>query len=93
MEDKSYMGLPSHCCSQHLRELKSFMEIARANMEARYKTTIYFMCLDCRNKKKLSDFDVVYAHLIICGFVPNCTCWNKNGEEGPSQRGGWVADH
>ena len=59
------MGLPSHCCPQYLRGLKSFIDFARANMEARSKTTIYCPCLDCGNDKKYSDFEVVYAHLIV----------------------------
>ena len=60
-------------------------------MEARSKTTIYCPCLDCRNDKKYSDFEVVYAHLIVRGFVANYTCWNKHKEEGPNKRGEWVA--
>ena len=87
------MGLPSHCCPQYLRGLKSFIEIARADMEARPKTTIQCPCLDCRNDKKYYDFEVLYTHLIIRGFVPNYTCWNKHGEEGPNERGEWIADH
>ncbi|RLN35722.1 hypothetical protein C2845_PM03G23740 [Panicum miliaceum] len=62
-------------------------------MEARCQTTIYCPCLDCRNDKKYSDFEVVYARLIIREFVPNCTYWNKHREEGPNERGEWVADH
>ena len=69
------------------------MEFARADMEARSKTTIYCPCSDCRNERKYSDFEVVYAHLIVHGFLPNYTCWNKHGEEGPNERGEWVADH
>ena len=82
------MGLPSHCCPQYLRGLKSFMEIARANMEVRSKTTIYCPCLNSRNDNKYSDFEVVYAHLIVRRFLQNYTCWNKHGEEGPKERGG-----
>ena len=93
MDDKSWMGLSSHCYSQYLGGLKSFMEFARADMEARSKTTIYCPCSDCRNERKYSDFEVVYAHLIIHGFLPNYTCWNQHGEEGPNERGEWVADH
>ena len=66
MEDKSWMGLPSHYCPQYLRGLKSFMEIARANMEVRSKTTIYWPYLDCRNDKKYSDFEVVDTELRQC---------------------------
>ena len=62
-------------------------------MEARSETTMYCLCLDCGNDKKYSDFEVVYAHLIVRGFVPNYTCWNKHGEEGPNEMGEWVADH
>ena len=62
-------------------------------MEARSKTTIYCLCFDCGNDKKYSDFEVVYAHLIVRGFVPYYTCWNKHGEEGPNERGEWVAGH
>ena len=58
MEDKNWMGLPSYCCSQYLRGLKSFMEIVRADMEARSKTTVYCPCHDCRNDKQYSDFEV-----------------------------------
>ena len=87
------MSLSSHCCPQYLRGLKSFMQIARADMEARSETTMYCLCLDCGNHKKYSDFEVVYAHLIVRGFVPNYTCWNKHGEEGPNERGEWIADH
>jgi hypothetical protein len=36
---------------------------------------------------------VVYVHLIVRGFVPNYTCWNKHGEEGPNGRGEWVTDN
>ncbi|XP_039841093.1 uncharacterized protein LOC120700979 [Panicum virgatum] len=61
-------------------------------MEARSETTMYCACLDCGNYKKYSDFEVVYAHLIIRGFVPNYTCWNKHREEGYNERGEWVAD-
>ena len=81
------MGLTSHCCPQYLGGFKTFMEIARANMEARSKTTIYCLCLDCKNDKKYSDFEVVYAHLIVRGFLPNYTRWNKHGDEGPNERG------
>ena len=77
----------------YLRGLKCFMEIARADMEARSKTIIYCPCLDYRNDKKYSDFEVVYAHLIVRGFLPNYTRWNKHGDEGPNERGEWVADH
>ena len=62
-------------------------------MEARSKTTIYCLCLDCRNDKKYSDFEVVYAHLIVRRFVANYTCWNKHGEEEPNEKGEWVADN
>ena len=62
-------------------------------MEARSKTTIYCLCLDCRNDKKYTDFEVVYVHLIVHGFVPNYDCWNKHREEGPNERGEWVADN
>ena len=82
------MDLSSHCCPQYLRGLKAFIQIARADMEARSETTIYCLCPDCGNNKKYSDFEVVYAHLIVRGFVPNYTCWNKHGEEGPNGRGG-----
>jgi len=57
------MSLSSHCCPQYLRGLKSFLQIARAVMEARSETTMYCPCLDCRNDKKYSDFELVYAHL------------------------------
>ena len=93
MEDKSLMGLPSYCCLQYLRGLKSFMEITRADMEVRSKTTIYWPYLDCRNDKKYSDFEVVYAHLIVRGFVANYTYWNKHEEEGPNETGEWVSDN
>ena len=59
MEDRSWMGLSSHCCPQYLRGLKSFIQIARANMEARSETTMYCPCLDYGNDKKYSDFEVV----------------------------------
>ena len=87
------MGLSSHCCLQYLRSLKSFIQIVRANMEARSEATMYYPCLDCGNDKKYSNFEVIYAHLIVCGFVPNYNCWNKHGEEGPNKRGEWVADN
>ena len=61
-------------------------------MEARSEATMYCPCLDCGNDKKYSDFEVVYVHLIIRGFVPNYTCWNKHREEGPMERGEWVTD-
>ena len=87
MEDKSWIGLTSHCCPQYLRGLKSFIDFARANMEVRSKTTIYYPCLDCRNDKKYSDFDVLYVHLIVRGFVPNYTCWSKHREKGLTKGG------
>ena len=87
------MSLSSHCCPQYLRGLKSFVQIVRADMEARSETTMYCPCLDYGNDKKYSDFELVYAHLIVCGFVPNYNCWNKHGEEGPNKRGEWVADN
>ena len=59
------MSLSSHCCPQYLRGLKSFIQIARADMEARSEITMYYPCLDCGNDKKYSDFEVVYAHLIV----------------------------
>ena len=62
-------------------------------MEAWSKTTIYCLCLDCGNDKKYSDFEVVYAHLLVHGFVPNYTCWNKHEDERPNERGEWVTDH
>ena len=31
--------------------------------------------------------------MIVRGFVPYYTCWNKHGEEGPNERGEWVAGH
>ena len=65
MEDRSWMGLSSHCCPQYLRGLKSFIQIVRADMEARSEITMYYPCLDCGNDKKYSDFEVVYAHLIV----------------------------
>ena len=34
-------------------------------MEARSEITMYYPCLDCGNDKKYSDFEVVYAHLIV----------------------------
>src|SRR6185295_15163003 len=92
MEDRCWMSLSSHCCPQYLRGLKSSIQIARADMEARSETTMYYPCLNCGNNKKYSDFEVVYAHLIIRGFVPNYTRWNKHGEEGPNEKGEWVAD-
>jgi len=93
MEDKRWMGLPSHYSPQYLRGLKSFMEIVRDDMEARSKTTIYCLWLDYGNDKQYSDFEVVYGHLIVRGFLPNYTCWNKHREEGPNERVEWVADH
>ena len=63
------------------------MEIVRADIEARSETTMYYPCLDCRNDKQYSDFEIVYAHLIVRGFLPNYTCWNKHREEGPNERG------
>ena len=68
------MSLSNHCCLQYLRGLKSSIQIARADMEARSETIMYCPCLDCGNDKKYSDFEVVYAHLIIRGFVLNYTC-------------------
>ena len=90
MEDRNWMSLSIHCCPQYLRGLMSFIQIVRADMEARSETTMYCSCLDCRNDK--TDFELVYAHLIIRGFVPNYTCWNNHGEEGTNERGEWVAD-
>ena len=63
MEDKSLMGLPSHCCPQYLRDFKSFIEIARANIKTRPKTTIYYPRLDYGNDKKYSGFEVVYMRI------------------------------
>ena len=81
------MSLSSHCCPQYLRGLKSFIQITRADMEARSETTMYCPCLDCGNDKKYSDFEVVYAHLIVRGFVPNYTCWSKHREKGLTKGG------
>ena len=61
MEDRSWMSLSSHYYPQYLRGLKSFIYIARADMEERSEITIYYPCLDCGNNKKYSDFEVVYA--------------------------------
>ena len=68
------MSLSSHCCLQYLRGLKSFIQIARVDMEVRSETTMYCPCLDYGNDKKYSDFELVYAHLIVRGFVLNYTC-------------------
>ena len=87
------MGLSSHFCPQYLRGLKLFIQIARDDMEARSETTMYCLCFNCGNDKKYSDFEVVYALLIVRGFVPNYTCWNKHGVEGPNERVEWVADN
>ena len=62
-------------------------------MEARSETTMYCPCLNCGNDKKYSDFELIYACLIVRGFVPNYTCWNKHGEEGPNERREWFAGH
>ena len=61
-------------------------------MEVRSEKTMYYPCLDCGNDKNYSDSEVVYAYLIVRGFVPNYTCWNKHREEGPNEWGEWVAD-
>ena len=61
-------------------------------MEARSETTMYCPYLDCGNDKKYSDFELVYAHLIVRGFISNYPCWNKHREEGPMERGEWVTD-
>ena len=76
-----------------LEGFEVFQTDCEGRHEANSETTIYCSCLDCGNNKKYSDFEVVYAHLIIRGFVPNYTCWNKHGEEGPNERGEWVADN
>ena len=31
--------------------------------------------------------------MIVRVFVPNYTCWNKHGVEGPNERVEWVADN
>ena len=31
--------------------------------------------------------------MIVRGFLPNYTRWTKHEEEGPNEKGEWVADH
>ena len=58
------------------------MSAALADMKDRGKTVMYYPYRDCKNDKKFLKPDNVHAHLVMCGFKENYTCWNKHGEEG-----------
>jgi hypothetical protein len=40
-----------------------------------------FPCIDCLNQKKFGQREIIFYHLVTCGFTKNYTCWNKHGEE------------
>jgi hypothetical protein len=56
-------------------------------------------CIDCLNQKKFAQQEIIFHHLVTCGFTKYYMCWNKHGDEGLNEHEagclieGEVRDH
>jgi hypothetical protein len=59
-----------------------FLNQAEADMRNRGVQAMLCPCTDCLNQTKFAQREIIFHHLLTCGFTKNYTCWNKHGEEG-----------
>jgi hypothetical protein len=62
-----------------LSEVNGFLNQAEADMRNRGVQAMLCPCIDCLNKKKFSQWEIIFHHLVTSGFTKNYTCWNKHG--------------
>ena len=66
---------------EYFNGVASFVSAAatyRANNSMGY---IRCPCVDCKNKKELSNVEVIHAHLLRRGFMPAYNRWTEHGED------------
>ena len=59
--------------------LKDFIRVAEENQRA--DGFMCCPCVDCRNLKQYSSWQVLHSHLLRKGFMPSYNCWTKHGEK------------
>jgi hypothetical protein len=65
-----------------LSGVNGFLNQAEVDMRNRGVQAMLCPCIDCINQKKFAQQEIIFHHLVTCGFTKNHTCWNKHGEEG-----------
>jgi hypothetical protein len=65
-----------------LSGVNGFLNQAKADMRNRGVQAMLCPCIDFLNQKKISQREIIFHHLVTCGFTKHYMCWNKHGEEG-----------
>jgi hypothetical protein len=65
-----------------LSGVNGFLNQEEMDMRNRGVQAMLYPCIDCLNKKKFAQWEIIFHHLVTCGFTKNYMCWNKHGEEG-----------
>jgi hypothetical protein len=83
---------PQEDWENFLSGVNGFLNQAEADMRNCGVQAMLFLCIDCINQKKFAQREIIFHHLVICGFKKNYTCWNKHGEEGLNELDGYLND-
>jgi hypothetical protein len=73
---------PQEDWENFLSGVNGFLNQAEADMRNRGVQAMLCLCIDCLNQKKFAKREIIFHHLVTCGFTRHYTCWNKHGEEG-----------
>jgi hypothetical protein len=73
---------PQEDLENFLSGVNGFSNEAEADMRNRGVQAMLCPCIDCLNRNKFAQREIMFHHLVTRGFTKTYTCWNKNGEEG-----------
>jgi hypothetical protein len=62
-----------------LSKVNGFLNQAEADMRNRGVQARLCPCIDCLNQKKFAQWEIIFHHLVTCGFTKHYTCGNKHG--------------
>jgi hypothetical protein len=68
-------------CNVYIKGLDVFIDFVKKDLFDNVRGNLCCPCKYCNNGKKYHTDDVWRSHLIKHGFMEDCRCWNKHGEE------------
>ncbi|XP_076924727.1 uncharacterized protein LOC143587282 [Bidens hawaiensis] len=70
-------GRPSEI---YMKGVYTFLKAAESNRKIVGSKMIWCPCVICKTLQRFESINDIEHHLLINGFMPNYTCWYKNGE-------------
>ena len=65
----------------YIKGLSVFIEAAEKDALTKKTKEIYCPCSDCKNQKFWDKSSIIKSHLILRGFIKDCTCWSKHSQQ------------